>query len=166
MEDRAKTIFTTAKSYAKAARTVNSSVENDPAQLLPSLVIAALALELYFKSLYFLEKNQDFKVSGRHSHDFFALFGHLSAASRGKLSQEFENQIINRDMKDVKAIERTSETSIPLKLEENLKSWSDVFTTVRYIYDRPKMIKHMMFFPEIEQAAINTVLTLHPEIDT
>lgn len=166
LEDRAQSILRTADTYSRAARYLNAVVENDPSQLLPSLVNAALALELYFKSLYFIEKKQDFKINGRHSHDFHALFNELSVELKNKLQIEFQTIMKPRDMKDVRAIESASEVKVPLDLTGNLESWSDVFTKVRYIHDKPNKAKPMMFFPEIEQAVKNAIFSLRPELQS
>lgn len=53
----------------------------------------------------------------------------------------------------------------PFDLEGNLKEWCDVFTKVRYIYDfnNGGKGKHMMFFPEIENALLNIIKKRKPE---
>jgi hypothetical protein len=166
MEDRAKAIFLTAGTYSKAARHINAAVQNDPSQLLPSQVIAALALELYFKSLYFIEKNRDFRIDGRHSHDFNALFEELSEDSRSNLERCFQTLMQARDMQDVQAIESASKVRVPCDLAGNLECWSDVFTKVRYIHDKPNEAKSMMFFPEIEQAVKNVLFDIRPDFQS
>jgi hypothetical protein len=166
MEDRIKAIFLTASAYSKAAKHINAAGLQDSSLLLPSQVIAALALELYFKSLYHIEKNADFKINGKHSHDFNALFEKLSEDSRKKLEKNFHELMTVRDMQDVKNIEAASGVKIPLDLVGNLICWSDVFTKLRYIYDRPTAGKSMMFFPEIEQAVKNVIFGIRPELQS
>ncbi|OOF10251.1 MULTISPECIES: hypothetical protein [unclassified Salinivibrio] len=163
MEDRAKSIFSSAGMYSKAAHLMNEGSRGDPSLLIPSQVNAALALELYFKSLYLIEKGSDFKVGGRHSHDFHALFSDLSRQSKEKLLYQFQSAISSRDMSDVVTMERETKVEIPRDLEGNLQSWSGVFTKVRYVYDKPKHAVSMMFFPEIEQAVRDTVINLRPD---
>lgn len=163
MEDRAKSIFLTAVSYSKAAQIINSESNTDPSLLMPSQVNAALALELYFKSLYFIEKSTDFKIKGRHSHDFSALFFELSENSRQDLERRFQELMTERDMLDVQRIESVSKVIVPRDIAENLQHWSDVFTKVRYIYDKPNKAKSMMFFPEIEQVVKDVIYGLRPE---
>lgn len=164
--DRAKSIFLTASAYSKAAKHINAAVSYDPSLLLPSQIIAALALELYFKSLYFIVKKMDFKINSRHSHDFNALFKELPEDLRKKLENSFHELMTDRDMKDVHAIEAASEVKIPLDLAGNLTSWSDVFMKVRYIYDRTTAGKSMMFFPEFEQAVTNIIFGIRPELQS
>jgi hypothetical protein len=125
-----------------------------------------LALELYFKSLYFIEKNTEFKINSKHSHDFNALFKELPEDLIKKLNRSFDNLMKERDMKDVHAIKAASGVIIPLDLAGNLKCWSDVFTKVRYIYDRPKDQKSMMFFPEIEKVVTNAIVSIRPEFQS
>ena len=72
--------------------------------LLPSMVTAALSLELYFKALYLLENNKDFKLNGKHSHDFHALFNVLSNTLKQEIESEFDNILKNRDMRDAKLV--------------------------------------------------------------
>lgn len=163
MEDRAKAIFLTAGIYSKAARHINAIVQNDSSQLLPSQVIAALALELYFKSLYFIEKRIDFMIDGRHSHDISALFKELSEDSRSNLERCFQTLMQARNMKDVKAIESASKVNVPRDLAGNLEYWSDVFTKVRYIHDKPNETRSMMFFPEIEQVVKIVLFEIRPD---
>lgn len=163
MDDRAKSIFLTAGLYSKAARLMNGASGSDPSLLIPSQVNAALALELYFKSLYFIEKDCDFKVNERHSHDFHALFNALSSESKNMLIEKFQAAISSRDMSDVATIEREAKVEVPRDLEGNLQSWSGVFTKVRYVYDKPKQSVSMMFFPEIEEALRDAIISLRPE---
>src|SRR5207253_2028335 len=85
MKERARSVFRSAEMYSRAAVLLNTS--GNPTILLPSIVNAALSLELYFKSLYLLEHGADFKPRGRHSHDFHALYIELSASTRERLSQ-------------------------------------------------------------------------------
>ena len=68
-------------------------------------VNAALALELYFKSLYFIEQNSDFKVNGKNPHNFHALFNRLSQNVSDQLTHEFQEIIAARDMSDVDKID-------------------------------------------------------------
>ena len=62
MKSRARSIFDHAQVYERAARLLNTAGTSDPAMLLPSMVNAALSLELYFKSLYVIDRGAEFKV--------------------------------------------------------------------------------------------------------
>ena len=59
MKSRARSIFGHAQVYERAARLLNTAGTSDPAMLLPSMVNAALSLELYFKSLYVLDRGAE-----------------------------------------------------------------------------------------------------------
>ena len=102
---------------------------------LPSVVNAALALELYFKTLYFLEKGEDFKVNGRFSHDFYLLFGQLGSSTRQRMESAFAESIKNRDMSDIEKLEKASSVLGPHDLIGNLSVWKDVFVNIRYIHE-------------------------------
>jgi hypothetical protein len=166
MSNRAKDVFKTAISYSKAAQTLNQAVSGDLGLLLPSLVVAALSLELFFKSLYLLEYNKEFKVDGRYSHDFHSLFNLLPEVVKNSLEEYFNASIRERNMEDVDLLMTEHSITVPLGLSDNLRSWSGVFTKVRYIYDRPGHQVSMFFFPEIEQAVIRVIRERHPGISS
>jgi len=163
LEDRAKSIFQTAGAYARAAKCVNSASQGDWTLLIPSQVNAALALELYFKTLYYLEYGEDFKVSGKNSHDFYKLFNKLRNTTRRELLSVFQQLMESRNMQDVLQLEAVSKVAIPRDLKKNLEAWSSIFVKARYIYDNVGKIMSMMFFPEIEQVLLNAIRKRKPE---
>jgi hypothetical protein len=135
MNDKAHAIFASARMYSKAAHVLNGTANSDRPMLIPSMVNAALALELYFKSLYVLEHKTDFKIKGRHSHDFSAAFEELAGSTKQEFIEGFTNALAVRDMNDVNIVERDFGMRIPRDLKTNLVEWSSVFTGVRYIYE-------------------------------
>jgi hypothetical protein len=141
--------------YSKSAYLLNRN--EDMTLLIPSQVNAALALELYFKSLYYLEYGKDFKINGHHSHDFYALFNSLKENIKAYMRSGFQQLIQSREMSDIKKLEEYSKVSIPLDLEGNLKQWSNVFVKVRYMYDNKGAVGSMVFFPEIEKILIAVI---------
>ena len=154
MEQRIKKILENAKLYEEAAFLLN-----ERKQFLPSQVNAALSLELYFKALYLIEKKEDFKIKGKHSHNFYELFNSLSDETKKRMINKFDILMQNRDNYDVEKIENemrkdNQDIKIPLNLEENLENWSKVFVNGRYYYDYNKELI-MMFFPEILQVIKN-----------
>jgi len=165
MSDRGKAIYLNAKRYAKASYALNpaSSQSQDVDLFLPSLVNAALALELYFKALFYLEKSTDFRISGRHSHNFSCLFDELVVSTQTEIEQSYDGLIRRRAMMDVEAIEKASSVVIPRDLRGNLKAWSEVFVKVRYVYDSSGKYLPMMFFPEIEQSVLQAIYERRPE---
>jgi RNAse (barnase) inhibitor barstar len=166
VEDRAKSIFQTACTYSNSAQHLNriASSGEDMSQFIPSQVIAALALELYFKSLYFIKNKEDFRINGKYSHNFHALVERLSPDIKNTLEIEFQSLMTLRNMNDVSIFKSEFGIDISLDLAENLQSWSDVFTKVRYVYDKPNENKSMMFFTEIEQAVKKTIFSLRPDL--
>jgi|SRR3989339_2204508 len=165
--DRAQKIYQNACAYSKASYLLNAKAFVPPLQDmelgLPSMVNAALALELYFKLLYYLEKGQDFKIKGRYSHDFFCLFEQLSYSTKQEIESTFDERIKNRDMSDAENLEKASSMRIPRDLKTNLSAWKDVFVNIRYIYDSKGKGIPMMFFPEIEQSLLVSIYRLKPE---
>lgn len=158
MNDRAHSIYVYACTYAKAAKLLNQSE-----LFLPSMVNAALALELYFKSFYYLEYGKDFKINDRHSHDFFCLFEELRDTVKRDIESDFDQIMKNRDMRDVEQIEMVSKVVIPRGIMENVEVWSTVFVKVRYMYDNMEKPRSMMFFPEIEEVIRNAIYKRKPE---
>jgi hypothetical protein len=164
MIDRAKMIYLNALRYTKASRVLNQKVQEGDIELfLPSMVNAALALELYFKVLYYIENGSDFKLQGRYSHNFSCLYKKLSDSIRKELAPHFEELIKTRDMIDVETIEKASSVQIPRVLKANLDAWSEVFVNIRYIYDSEGKAIPMMFFPEIEQSVLLVIYKLKPQ---
>ena len=132
MKSRARSIFGNAQVYDRAARLLNTAGASDPAMLLPSIVNAALSLELYFKSLYALDRGAEFKVKGRHSHDFAALFEELHEPTKQHLLTKFNTAISARATDDIRMIESTLKMVVPRDLKTNLIQWASFFTDLRY----------------------------------
>ncbi len=158
--DKAKEIFVSACLYSEVARYLNQSSRSQ--FLIPSQVIAALSLELYFKSLYYLEKGTDFKIHDRYSHDFAALFMALTEDARNAIETSFRQSISARNMDAIRQLETFGRMKISLEFAEILKTWSKVFTDVRYLYEE-KAHKTMVLFPELEHAVVMRILVIKPE---
>jgi hypothetical protein len=162
-------MFDNARAYSKASYILNQKAlgrsfnVQDMDLGLPSMVNAALALELYFKTVYLLEKGEDFKVKGRNSHDFHLLFGELNNSTRQSMEAVFIESMRRRDMTDVEKIERDTSVSIPRDLVSNLFVWKDVFVDIRYIHERKGKGMLMFFFPEIKNAVLAPIFLLKPE---
>ena len=162
MNSRAQAIFDHAQVYERAARLLNMAGVSDPALLLPSMVNAALSLELYFKALYVLDHGVEFKVNGRHSHDFVALFERLHEKTKEHLLARFNTALSARDATDIDMLERSMKVVVPRDLQTNLAEWASIFVDLRYAYDF--IDKHkgnqrtMMFFPEIRDAVHSAII--------
>ena len=150
-QNKSESIYSAGQLYSQVATFLNQSGNNS--FLIPSQVIAALSLELYFKSLFYHEKGTDFKINGRYSHDFYSLFKELNEESRKEIKDHFDSLIKNRDMTDIRMMEKIGKLKISLDFDEMLKSWSTIFTNVRYLYEE-KAKKTMVFFPELEAAIV------------
>ena len=170
MKDKPTAMFQNACSYSKAAGVLNDlalgsqSSQRTRDLAVPSAVNAALALELFLKTLYFLERGEDFEVNGRPSHDFHALYCKIQDQRRQKMDGFFAQRISKRSMSDVEQMERESSLLVPRDLVGNLKSWKDVFVKCRYIHEPPGKAISMFFFPEIEDSISDAILALRPEL--
>lgn len=164
VEDRGKSMFDAAVIYARAAQYLSRAFESDNSMFWPINVIEALALEIYCKSLYYIKYGRDFKIDGRYSHDFHELFNQLPPEMRRELESDFQSILQKRNMNDVAALEAASTKSIPRDLIGILQEWSTVFVEIRYMYQKPKDGKVMMFFPEVEQVLRNAIFKLKPEL--
>lgn len=157
MKERAKEIFRSAQMYATAAHRLNAS----PDTLMPSIVVAALSLELLFKTLYVLDKNAE----APHSHDFANIFEKLSDATKIELNDGFSTALGKRNMSDVEILETNFKVKIHRDLKNNLHEWSSVFTGLRYVYEfvsTAKTQKTMMFFPEIYAVSTEIIYKREP----
>ncbi|EMM97703.1 hypothetical protein [Leptospira interrogans] len=99
MEERSKKIFNTALQYRDSAILLNSS--GNLRVLIPSQVIGALAIELYFKSIYYIENEVDFKINDRYSHDFYKLLKNLSFETQSLLRSDFSGLMKKRNNSDI-----------------------------------------------------------------
>ncbi|HUE92230.1 hypothetical protein [Pseudomonas sp.] len=160
MKERAKAVYGSALAYARAASALNAAARSDMSLLLPSMVNAALALELCLKALYEFETDMEFKVQGRYSHDFHALFKLLPNDTKSRINSHFANALASRDMRDIKVFENM-QTVVSLNLERNLADWASIFTELRYAHQfvetHKDKQKTMLFFPEIMAAVSDSV---------
>lgn len=162
-------MFDNARAYSKASYILNQKAfgpsfnVQDMDLVLPSTVNAALSMELYLKTLYLLEKGEDFKVNGRYLHDFHLLFGQLDNTTKQSMEAVFIESMRRRDMTDVEKIEKDSSVKVPRDLVGNLFVWKDVFVDIRYIYELKGKGTPMFFFPEIEDAVLVPIFLLKPE---
>lgn len=158
--DRAYSIYETAKAYSSAAKLLN--YQGPSPLLIPSMVNAALALELHFKSIYIIEHKNDFKINGKHSHDFHHLYNSLASETKKSIENEFNELINNRDMRDVDNLRKIPGITVSLDFKYNLKCWSNVFVKARYFFDKKDIPTSMMFFQEIEKVLVNAIRKYQP----
>lgn len=162
-KDKAFEIFDYGRCYSIAAKNINKWSDTHMNFLIPSTVNAAFALELYFKSLYFLEKGKNFKKDNKYSHDISALYKELNNSTRQNIESVFNELIKKRNMNDIEDLEKLTGMSFPRDLLGNLIFWKDVFVSVRYIYDGSKKEIKAMFFPQIEESVLTVIYLLKPD---
>ncbi len=163
--DKSHKIFRIACMYADASQFLFNkglSLQN-PEFFITAIVNEALALELYFKSIYYLDKNKDFMIKGNYSHDFYKLFKELNPETKRDIKCYFKDALTQQKLNQIKEIESKTGVSIPFDLETNLKSWSQVYVKVRYIYENNLDNLSMTFFEEIEKAVLRHTYNVRPE---
>lgn len=158
-KDRAKAIFKNARRYAEASQFLfdNGFSLPNPEFFIPAIVYEVLALELYFKTIYYFDKNKDFKINGKHSHDFYELFKQLSSNIKDDLIKHFKDSLNSPRLEQMKDIKNKTNVTISLDFKNNLKNWSKVFVDIRYIYDRDQSGLKLSFFSEIEKALLQII---------
>ncbi len=166
LKSLAKSLFFNGEVYLRAAYLLNAQKNIDPALILPGNVNAALALELYFSSLFILDRKAEFRVGGRPSHRFDILFDQLTSTTRHILNKKFNDIINERPMNDVLIIEKVMEMAVPRTLKKNLENWSRIFVELRYVHAFKKKYENkkldMVFFPEVRNCVVNVILEIEP----
>lgn len=168
MKLKAKGLFDGGEMYAKSARVLSNN-----GMFIPGVVNGALALELYFKSLYILDFSKEFKQNDRHSHNFLALFDQLPALTQTQLIREFDNEIAEMDQVNLKAdnkiFKQMAGVDVSIAFRANLIQWHDVFVNLRYLHEFTEDIKvkksakrHWTFLDQIERAVRRTVFDKEP----
>ena len=162
MKNIAHGLFQTGEMYSDAAVLLNTNV-----RMTPGIVVGALALELYFKALYILDKGQEFKIDGRHSHDFLAIFDQLQSKTRVQLIAEFDAEVKRADLSFIKTVKNEVNVVVSLDLRQNVDQWHDVFVKVRYLHEFNKAAKgtkrYWAFFSEMERAIKKVCFEKEPE---
>lgn len=172
VEELSRDMFSKARSYSMACYTLNRAVVSHQSLFLPSCVLAAFALELYFKTLYLITKKQEPK----YSHNFHNLFKQLEQQEKDKLNNSFKS-IMSAESKKESIIHYQKTQEVVRKdnpnivaptydvLEEQLEAWSPVFAEVRYPISGSKNTNgyHMFFFQEIEEAVLSLIYELKPD---
>ncbi len=156
-EEMARRIFDHARIFSNAAYALNDVPQMD--LVFPQSVCAALALELYVKTLYLLEK----KKEPQHSHDFHHLFMLLDINTRNKIELTFNQLMTQKDKFYFENLENTVSVSIPRDLIGNLFSWKEVFVKLRYAYEPLPKEFNTFLFPEIEKSILDFIILIKPE---
>lgn len=157
---KAYKIYQSAIMYGKAARTLDRNSD-----IMPSQILAALTLEILFKSLFYLENGRDFKINNKHSHDFNKLFIELSESTKTEMRQFFDIDIAISGTSNEQLIANEVGQILVSDLEGLLEQWKDVFVKFRYIYDIEIGGKQMLFFPQLEASLKSVILNRMPAWD-
>lgn len=158
--EKYKQIAHAAKIYSDAAFKLNSSfnVGENLYSLMPSQVLAALSLELYLKSIYYLEFGDDFKKDNKFSHDLESLFEKLKDSTKEFIMYKYNSIMQNRDMKDIRNLENAMNLQIDTSFLSMLNHWNGIFVNARYFYENKFANKMMLLFPELEDSLRSFIL--------
>ncbi|TCN91959.1 hypothetical protein [Vibrio crassostreae] len=96
-----------------------------------------------------LALEEEFKVNGKNSHNFYRIYKALPDEIRESMNQNFDKLIKERDNSEIKQLRADLKVNVSLKLESLIQSWSSVFTQMRYVYEEPKGSYIMILFTEI-----------------
>jgi hypothetical protein len=162
----AKSLFYNGELYCRAAYLLKAQRNSDVAMVLPGNVNAALSLELYFNSLFILDRGIEFRIGGRPSHRFDILFEKLSGNTQHSLIKKFNITIKERPTGDILMLEKIIKKEVPRSLKNNLDDWSKIFVELRYVYSFKKKyenkVLNMAFFPEIRSCVVSAILEKEP----
>lgn len=159
--DKISEIAHAAKIYSDAAYLLNQSVkldQDDLKSLFPSQVLAALSLELYIKTIYFIEKS-----NSKFSHNLEGMFNEFEESTRIFIINKYNELMKKRDMKDIENLGNALNMHIDTSFVSMLKIWSEVFVNTRYFYENKIANKPMVLFPELESSLVSFILEKRPD---
>lgn len=158
----AQSIFNYAEAYAEAAETLVTQLKRlspfkdtqipDAADLAPSAVLDALALELYLKCLHFMDHGK-----ASRGHEPVKLFAALKPGTQKAIRTLYNDalktyalapELANRHPKFQQGL-------------DNVLDWSnDIFINVRYLYEGNN--SKMFYWPLTRIVVRNVILATHP----
>ena len=153
-------MYDNARLYSSAAwilgRNSSRLSEQERYRLVPSQILAALALEQYFRSLYFALNGRDFQAAGRESYGIFQIFDSFDSTLKQQMEADFRTQLRRKKLKK----------GTPRDLEENLKAWSEMLAPFRdpSATNPDTRLLQIWFFREIENVVINRLREIKPEL--
>lgn len=164
--EKQKEILGAAEIYSNAAFQLNVPLQEGENlyKLFPSQMLAGLALELYLKSIYFMEKNIDFKKNGRFSHNLEDIYEELEESSKEIIVSKYYQLIKDRDMTDIRNLEKAMNIPIDTSFPSMLKNWNGIFVYARYFYEGTKDCRLMLLYPEIRDSLISLILHKNPAL--
>ena len=116
----------------------------------PALMCCAFSFELYLKAIYYHENKK--KISG---HNILDLFNKLSFESQNSIENYYKKYFEEH----INANKWYKENfNIPsLDFNESIKEISEVFVSIRYIYENPLLEKNLFFRNLLRNAFVNRI---------
>ena len=154
-EDQAQKIFDNAEIFHLAYQLLNKQ-----GIIIPSVVNGALAIELYLKCLYMLEKQKREKI-----HDLERIFDKLSIETKKTLEENFESSINKKEVKEsLSEMERISKIKSQTNFRTFLEETGKVFVRARYFFEREQFSFHC--YPQIREVLLKRITELNSNIRT
>ena len=151
-------LFDNARAYSKAAILMNARVAVECNTVFThvgqsSAIYAALAIDYYLKTLYYLQHKKEYRDYGKTPHDFSSLYNELKHNTKKDLEHRFAACL---------ATQGTGTFPLPRDLATTLKHWTDVFARLRAQPGRFDG-NNLCFFHEMEEVFKTRILKEHPE---
>jgi hypothetical protein len=163
-------ILNNARLYSSAAwilsRNSSGLGGQERCNLIPSQVMAAFSLELYFKALFYILNGKDFRSNNRRSHDISKIFNSLEYSLQQKMINDFDLILRSEKLPNSWHLKKEVKRAIPLNLESNLKVRSKILTRFRHPYEveNENNLLQIWFSREIEDVVKKTIFEIKPEL--
>jgi hypothetical protein len=157
--DIAKKIFDNAEVFHLAYNSLNNLITQDMRYLIPGAVNGALALELYMKCLYMLEKHELVKV-----HELEKIFDKLSTETKETLKNNFNLCLNTKEVKDqLSLMEKESKMKPPADFRGFIEEAEKVFLKARYFFEKEQFSFNC--YPKIREVLIKRINELDSNIN-
>lgn len=160
----AAVVFSYAEAFSEATGLLDPQFKNVPphtvtsfaraAHFAPKVTLDAFATELYLKCL----RRIDLGEPG-WGHDCKRLFGQLKAGTQKAVRLHYANLLSTHPAVDL--LNKNSPGVQPT-LEFVLDKSSDIFKTVRYLYEHEGENVELFYWPLVRMAVRETILTINP----
>ena len=133
---------------------------------IPSQVMAAFSLELYFKALFYILNGEDFRSNNRRSHNISKIFNSLENSLQQKMESDFDLILQRNKLPDSWPLKKKIKNSIPRDLKSNLKARNKILNSFRHPYDleNENDLLQIWFSREIEEVVKDTIFEIRPEL--
>lgn len=151
-------LFDNARAYSKAATLMNAKAAAKCNAVFThvsqsSAIYAALAIDYYLKTLYYLQHKKEYRDYGKTPHDFSSIYNELKHKTKKDLENRFAARI---------AMQGRETAPLPQDLKTTLKHWTDAFARLRVQPGRFNG-NSLYFFQEMEEVFKTQILNEHPE---